>query len=270
LELAMDAQLRRATELLEHDSLRNIVLLKTLYYYSHVIRCHFHEGPKAAGVLLLLPGGASSFDRKNYPGTNYVVFIAATNPAILPELLQQVPRGKKLLFKLMDPRHNNVVRGFFSLERVTAFVSFTAPPGKLYAQMDCVTVSGMPGDACLDIYAALGHSHEELKPQFASGQAISFTVFQNDKPLASCFTFPNYGKIYEIGGVFTDPGHRRQGLARKVVEAALNHLAHAGFIARYQVQEDNRASIRLAESIGLRHVVTYEHWRHDPAMKETV
>jgi hypothetical protein len=42
-----------------------------------------------------------------------------------------------------------------------------------------------------------------------------------------------------------------------------------GQLARYQVQEDNRASIRLAEVIGLRHVVTYEHWRHNPAMKAT-
>jgi hypothetical protein len=59
-------------------------------------------------------------------------------------------------------------------------------------------------------------------------------------------------------------------LARKVVETALHQLGVAGLWARYQVQEDNRASVRLAESIGLRHVVTYEHWRHDPAMKETV
>jgi len=54
------------------------------------------------------------------------------------------------------------------------------------------------------------------------------------------------------------------------VETALHHLGHAGRLARYQAQEDNRASILLAESIGLRHVVTYVHWRHDPAMKEMV
>jgi ribosomal protein S18 acetylase RimI-like enzyme len=266
----MDHQLRRAIEFLEHDPLRNIVLLKTLFYYPHAIQCHFNEGPKAAGVLLLLSGDASPFDRRNYPGTDHVVFIAATEPAVLPELLAHVPRGERLLFKLMDPRHNTLVRRFFSLERVNAFVSYTAPPDKLYASAEGVTVSGMPGDACLDLYAALGHSREEISTRFANGQALSFTVYGNDTPLASCFTFPNYGKIYEIGGVTTDPGQRRRGLARKVVEAALDHLGQAGFLARYQVREDNRASIRLAESIGLRHVVTYEHWRHAPAMKEAV
>jgi ribosomal protein S18 acetylase RimI-like enzyme len=266
----MDAQLRRVVEFLEHDPLRNIVLLKTLSHYPEAIRCHLHEGPEAAGVLLLLPGGTSSFDRQNYPGTDHVVFIAATNPSVLPELLRHVPSGESLLFKLRDPRHNAVVRGFFNLERVNAFVSYTEAPGKLYAAADSVTVAGMPGSACLDLYAAMGHSREELSTRFANGQALSFTVYENDKPLASCFTFPNYGTIYEIGGVYTDPGQRRRGLARKVVETALHHLGHAGFSARYQAQEDNRASIRLAESIGLRHVVTYEHWRHEPATKEAV
>jgi ribosomal protein S18 acetylase RimI-like enzyme len=266
----MDAHLRRAVELLEHDPLRNIVLLKTLSHYPEAIRCHLHEEPEAAGVLLLLPGGTSSFDRQNYPGTDHVVFIAATNPSVLPELLRHVPSGGSLLFKLRDPRQNALVGGFFSLERVNAFVSYTEAPGKLYAAADGVTVAGMPGSACLDLYAAMGHSREELRTHFANGRALSFTVYENDKPLASCFTFPNYGTIYEIGGVYTDPGQRRRGLARKVVETALHHLGHAGFSARYQAQEDNRASIRLAESIGLRYVVTYEHWRHEPATKEAV
>ena len=266
----MDAQLRRAVELLEHDPLRNIVLLKTLSHYSEAIRCHLHDRPEAAGVLLLLPGGTSSFDRQNYPGTDHVVFIAVTEPAVLPELLARVPRGERLLFKLMEPQLNTLVRRFFSLERVNAFVSYTEAPGKLYAAADGVTVAGMPGSACLDLYAAMGHSREELGAHFANGCALSFTVYENDKPLASCFTFQNYGKIYEIGGVYTDPGQRRRGLARKVVETALHHLGHAGFSARYQVQEDNRASIRLAESIGLSYVVTYEHWRHEPATKEAV
>jgi GNAT superfamily N-acetyltransferase len=221
-------------------------------------------------VLLLLPGSASSFDRRNYPGTDYVVFIAATHPALLPELMRHVPTGRKLLFKLMDPRHQAAAAALFSLERANAFVSFTAPQGRPFVPADGVTVSGTLDSACLDIYIAMGHSREELKDHFENGQTLSFTVYEEDKPIASCFTFPNYGRIHEIAGVYTDPRHRRSGLARRVVETALHHLWHTGFLARYQVQEDNRASVLLAESIGLRYVVTYEHWRHDPAMKETV
>ena len=77
--------------------------LKTVHYYSHVIRCLFHEGPEGVGVLLLLPGGASSFDRRNYPGTDHVVFIAAPDPAILPELLQHVPRAREAFVQTHGP-----------------------------------------------------------------------------------------------------------------------------------------------------------------------
>jgi GNAT superfamily N-acetyltransferase len=266
----MDAGLRRAAAFLEHDPLKNIVLLKTLFYYPRAVRCHFHEGPEAAGVLLLLPGGASPFDRRNYPGTDYVVFIAATHPGLLPELLRHVPTRRSLLFKLMGPCQQAAAAALFSLERVNAFVSYTAPQDRPFVPADGVTVSGIPDSACLNIYAAMGHSREELKDRFESGQALSFTVYKGDQPLASCFTFPNYGTIHEIAGVYTVPRYRRSGLARRVVETALHRLGHNGFLARYQVQEDNRPSIRLAESIGLRYVVTYEHWRHAPAMKEAM
>jgi len=266
----MDAQLRRVTEFLKRDPLRNIVLLKTVLYYHHIIQCHFHEGPEGFGLLLLVPGGASFFDRRNYPGTDHVVFIATTGSVALPVLIRHIPRGERLLFKLMDPGHVTWVRGFFSLERVTAFVSYTAPPGTKFAAADNVAVSDLPDSACLDLFAAMGHSPDEIRKYFKTGQARSFTVYEDNKPLASCFTFPNYTEIHEIAGVCTDPGHRRSGLARRVVEVALHHLGNTGFMARYQVQENNRASILLAESIGLRHAVTYEHWRHDPAMKETL
>ena len=266
----MDTQLQRAVEVLEHDPLKNIVLLKTLHYYSHVIRCHFYEGPEGFGVLLLVTGEASFFDRRNYPGTDHVVFIATTGSVALPELIRHIPRGERLLFKLMDPGHLARVRRFFSLERVNAFVSYTAPMDTGFASSNDVAVSGLPDRACMDIYTAMGHSPDELSKYFQSGQACSFTVYEGEKPLASCFTFRNYREIYEIAGVYTDPDHRRKGLARRVVGAGLHHLGRAGLKARYQAQENNRASILLAESMGLRHVVTYEHWRHDPAMKETL
>ncbi len=169
----------------------------------------------------------------------------------------------------MDPQHTILTSSFYSLDRVNAFVSYTAPPGKRHASADGVTVSDLPDIACLDLYAAMGHSPADLGRYFESGQARTFTVYKGSQPLASCFTFPNYRGIHEIAGVYTDPGHRRRGLARQVVETALHHLGHAGQLVRYQAQESNRASIQLAESIGLRHVVTYEHWRHDPAMKAT-
>lgn len=259
----MTALIRQAVAALERDPLRNIVLLKTLAHYPQAVECRIADD--GAGVLVLLPGAASAWDRLNYPGADRVVLMAASDPAAARELLRYVPRNERLVFKLHDARHVAAVMEAFALERVNAFVSYTPPQGRRWSAPGDVTVSHAPGEACLDIYARLGHSRDELRPLFASGAALSFTLFEGDAPRCSCFTYPNYGPIHEIGGLYTDPAHRRRGLARRVVEAALAHLADAGLTARYQVQENNRASAALAEAIGLTPIVTYEHWRHKPA-----
>ena len=75
-----------------------------------------------------------------------------------------------------------------------------------------------------------------------------------------CFTFKNYDKIWEIGGVHTAPAQRRKGLARLVVEAALYTVLSRGYIPRYQVAEANIPSIRLAETLGLTRFVVAEHY----------
>ncbi len=259
----MTGLIRQAVAALERDPFRNIVLLKTLAHYPQAVECRIADHD--AGVLLVVSGDASAWDRQNYPGTDQVVLMAASDTAAARALLRHVPRDRRLVFKLHDERHVAAVREGFSVERVNAFVSYAPSGGRRWRTPQGVAVSRAPAEACLDIYAALGHSRDELRPLFASGAALSFTIFEGDAPRCSCFTYPNYGPFHEIGGLYTDPAHRRRGLARRVVQAALAHLTGAGLTARYQLQENNRPSARLAEAVGLTPVVTYEHWRHAPA-----
>jgi hypothetical protein len=100
----------------------------------------------------------------------------------LPELLRHVPKRGKFLFKLLEPQHHTAVRSFFSRERVNAFVSCTAAPGKHYAAANGVTVSGTLDSACLKLYAGMGHSREELKGYFKREQALSFKVYEEGSP----------------------------------------------------------------------------------------
>ena len=65
---------------------------------------------------------------------------------------------------------------------------------------------------------------------------------------------------WKIGGVYTAPEHRRKDYARQVVLAALAQLKARLLRPRYQVREDNLASCRLAESIGLVPFVVVEHF----------
>ncbi len=95
---------------------------------------------------------------------------------------------------------------------------------------------------------------------------MSLTVFEGARPLATCFTFRNYETIWEIGGVYTHPSHRRQGLACQVVETALHSVLSRGYIPRYQVRETNLASMQLAETLGLQAFVTTEHFVYEPQL----
>ena len=80
--------------------------------------------------------------------------------------------------------------------------------------------------------------------------------------LSACLAFENYGPVWEVGGVVTAPLHRRQGLAARVVQTALARLSERALIPRYQVEENNVASIGLAESIGLAPFLTIVHYTH--------
>jgi len=256
----MITSIQPALDFLSRDTLRNIVLLKMLTLFPDAIECHYYEDHAGAGVLLLLPTQVFSFDRHTYPLNQYVVLISATNQAIVRQLLTFVPQGVPLVFKLLDDADRQTVAQLFALRRATAFVSYTAPAGQHFALSRRVRVSECVDEPCFALYAAQGHSREDMARYFAAGGALAFTIYQAATPIATCFTYPNFGNVYEIAGVHTIPSERRKGYARLLAESALHTLAQRQSIPRYQVHEDNHASIRLAESIGLRRFVTMEHW----------
>ena len=256
----MPIQIQPALAFLSMNLLRNIVLLKMLTLFPDAVECHYCEDHAGAGVLLLLPTQAVSFDRHSYPSTQYVVLLSATSQNLVRQLLTFVPQGVPLVFKLLDDADRQTVAQLFALRRATAFVSYTAPVSQHFALSSSVRVSEHVYEPCFALYAAQGHSREDMSSYFAAGAALAFTIYQEATPIATCFTYPNFGDVYEIAGVYTIPSERRQGYARLLVESALHTLALRQCIPRYQVHEDNHASIRLAEALGLRRFVTMEHW----------
>jgi len=255
----MTTPIQRALAFLRADALRNIVLLKMLALFPDAVECRYCEDGGGAGVLILLPTAVSSFDRHTYAATDYVVLLSATSQVVVRQLLAFVPRDRPLVFKLIDDADRQTIEQVVGLQRATAFISYTAPPGSRFRAASAVRVTEQIDPACYPLYAEQGHSPDDLA-QYAAAGALGFTVYRDAAPIASCFAYRNYDTVYEIAGVYTLPSERRQGHARQIVETALHTLANRGYIARYQVHEANHASIRLAESIGLRRFVTMEHW----------
>ena len=243
---------------LKTDALKYIVHLKMVEAYAEHIVCHYEQDGKQKGVLLLLPTRVNPFDTKTYPGSEFVVLLAATDQAILQRIIQSIPMRTNLVFKLVDDLTKRIVLQHFPSQRVTAFVSYTTQEARFHSHPAVMTCPALD-ERILPFYQANGYTLQEMQTYFQQG-ATSFTLYEGAQPLATCFTFRNYGTVWEIGGVYTHPLHRRQGFARRVVETALHQVLAQGYLPRYQVRETNAPSIRLAEAIGLKPFIITEHF----------
>jgi GNAT superfamily N-acetyltransferase len=248
-------------ERLREEPFTNITLLKMLESYASDIRCWLVEQEHHWGTLLLLPTEASAYDRHTYPDTDYVAFIAASSAQVVPKLIEPIPAGAKLVFKLQKAEYARRLAEYYRLEKARAFISFTSPSGGAteYSLDAEVAVHDRPDDRLLPLWYANGYRKEEIEQYFAR-DALSFTVFEGETPVSTCLAFPNYESIWEVGAVHTREDRRGRGLARKVVCAALHTLTKNGSTPRYSVLETNTASVRLAESVGLLPFVTLEHY----------
>lgn len=253
-----------AVAFLERDPLRRIVPLKMIASFPDAVSVRHWRGSGGEGVLVRLRTAAYAFDRATYPGTEVVTILASDGPAASAALLDEVDPSVPTVFKLADRGDGESVRTRFGCRRITAFLTYSTGPDE--------GRDPVPGDPpvretaafdpdCAPLYAAQGHEADEVQGLFADFDARAFTARGGGgAPLASCLTFRNFRHIHELGALFTIPAARRGGLARRVATAALASLARRGLVPRYQVHEDNAASIALAGRIGLSRVVAVEHW----------
>lgn len=253
----------RVVSFLERGMLRHIALLKMLSLYGTRIRSVYLDDPRGCGSLLLLSAAVSPFDAKRYPGYDYVVMLSATTQQTVAELLRHVPHDAHLVFKLLDDADRRTVAEEFPLRRIVGIISFTATADSRHEASPDVCVTAQPDPCCYELFAAQGHSRPEVDDRFANSNARCFALCQDGQPACACFTYQNYANVYEISSVYTREEFRRRGLGRRVVQTALHELLIRGHIPRYQVHEQNAASIALAESVGLRPFSTLTHWVTD-------
>jgi RimJ/RimL family protein N-acetyltransferase len=242
---------------LKTDPFKYIVHLKMIEAYREHIVWHVEQAGDQTGVMLLLPTKVNPFDAKTYPTSDWVVLLAASDPAVVDRLVQHLSHQNTMIFKLVDDLSKAAVFKVFSANRMTAFVSYTTRAGVFRPDPDVVVAPELD-ERLLPCYQANGYTLPELTHFFNQG-ALSFSLYAQE-PLATCLVFKNYERIWEIGGVYTAPAHRRQGLAKKVVTTAIHTLLSQGKIPRYQVVETNVASLELAENLGLERFVTTEHY----------
>ena len=254
--------LQSAATYLKTDALKHIVHLKMIEAYAEHITCRYERRGAQEGALLLIPTPVIPFDAKTYPGSKFVVLLAGSDRETVDRLIRHIPRQSSLVFKFVDDMTKDAVLRAFPCQRMAAFMSYTAAERRFRPHSSAITSAALD-ERVLPCYQANGYAPGELEGFFKHG-ALSFTIYAGAQPLSTCFTFKNYDKIWEIGGVYTALAQRRKGLARLVVETALYAVLSRGYIPRYQAAETNIPSIRLAQSLGLTKFVVAEHYLHRP------
>ena len=249
---------QQAIDALASEPLRHLVLLKQLVAYPDHVTVHQVTGVEGTATLVMLAAAASSYDRHAYPDAGIAAFIESDHPALTASLMRHVPRGVGIVFKLSRPADLPAVETAFPVVRRTAFVSFTSDGG---CERDCgVCVTAAPGRAAFELFATQGHERAWLEPLLQAGRAFACVLVCDGETRSACITFENYGPVWEVGGVVTASSHRRKGLGARVVRTALAELAKRRLVPRYQVEEHNEASIRLARSVGLAAFLTVVHY----------
>lgn len=255
-------------ERLSAEPLANVVLLKHLAAFPQHTRAFQQLSPTGVATLVLLETIASEYDRKTYPAAALAALLRSDDAALTDALLSEIPADGGIVFKLGNAAEHDSVHRRYPLTRQTSFLSFTSPtraPGR-----GGVTVTDSATDAMFALYRTQDHQRDWLSPLLASGRAFTCRIGSDAEPLSVCLAFESYGSVWEIGGVVTRPDQRGRGLGSRVVGAALGELARRGLLARYQVHEENTASIRLAEALGMKPLLHLTHYLHArPALSRT-
>jgi len=249
---------------LERDLLQNVVPLKMLAAYSHGIKAFHAQVGEDEGVLLLLETAVFPFDAATYPAYDKIVLIASDSPTITDLLSQHIPAHKNLVFKLCREADKEVIAQHVPVQRKTAYLSFT--PTQKSSQSwpihENVIISEEWEAQFMPLYAQIDYTQEEVQGFFATDQTWNFAIFDEGEPICACLAYKNYQSIWEIGALYTLPAYRQQGLAQQVVETAVSSLLTHNLIPRYQVWEENIASRKLAEKLGLELFLTTTHYIH--------
>lgn len=248
-------------EVLRRDPLRNIVLLKLLIASPEGATLHQVVDGEDAASLLIVDHRFSQFDRDAYPEAANSVILSSNRADLSRQLLALVPDDSVLIFKLMSEADRALVAESYRLTRRTAYHSFTS---ELHSAPPSPAVIRRKADELpYSLFATQGHQETWLRSLLERGHAFAATLCVGDQVVSACLAFQIDASVWEVGGVYTLPAFRGRGLARHVVAKALDELRRQALLPRYQVAEDNSASIHLARSVGLAPYMTLTHYRGD-------
>jgi GNAT superfamily N-acetyltransferase len=256
--MASGVELSRILHLLRAEPLKHVVTLKMQHMLGTKVEFRLIERQEGWALLSLFSAAAFEYDRQTYPGQSIVVLIDGTSDSAKIELLDDIPRVPSVV-KTSDEAVAAHLVSTRAAHLSRSFISFTSDNGDpLPPQPSNLAQGDVLNPEVSKMFASNGYLDSELARHFSDG-ARWFSVRDQGRACSAGFVFRNFESVWEVGGIFTNPENRRQGMGRQIVAAALRYLRGSGRIPRYQVRSDNAPSIRLAEASGLKQFLRMDH-----------
>jgi len=185
-------------DLLNISRLMYVSHLKMIDEYSDLIEYRLIGNKNEWGLVMLLPVAASSFDAKLYPEAKYIVYLAASNEHLIPQLINEIPKETDLVFKIHNPKYTSIIEKHFTISLKNAYFSYTCQ-----SPIECkfchdIIKSSLIDEQLLPLWAKNGYSESDIKKYFAHG-ASSFSIYKDSKPVSTCLIFHNCYNIWELG-----------------------------------------------------------------------
>lgn len=253
---------------LNRDRMRHLVQLKYLHVYGDALTQFFVEDGANVGFMLAYLPRLVPWDNASYSDAEVVLLPTAATPQAAEALCALVEQHygdlNRFIFKFCDDVTQTVFANAFELHYIKATISYTTEQSPVDQLPDDVVIANqLVDEAVLELYGRNGYPRAEVAKYFADS-AWAFTIYEASAPVCSCLAYRNFDDVYEIGALHTVEAARGKGYARRVVQAALLTLLSRGLTPRYQIKENNAVSQRLAESLGLRLCLRFEHYHGQP------
>lgn len=250
------------------DPLKYLVHLKYMNLYGDSITCTVIERAGNVAVLLRYPTGRVVWDAATYSSAEYVLLPAAETSEMADVLLSDLRHSGLLerpqVIKFCELETESLMREALKLQFARALTSYTSATNAHFEADPAVRMESQPSKAHMEAFIENGYSVEEVLADFAKGAKL-FSLYDGDTLLSNCMTYRNFDSVWEVAGVHTSASARRNGYARRVVGTALAYVLGEGNIPRYHVEAVNKASISLAEGLGLKPCLHFNHYLFDPA-----
>ncbi len=122
------------------------------------------------------------------------------------------------------------------------------------------------GRAAIQEMRAVSRSRVLLGVLIRLGQAVpfvrGFVWVEGDRVIGNVSVSPtSYGNGWIIANVAVYPEYRQRGIARQLMQAALDMVARQGKFATLQVDADNPPARHLYETLGFQEQRTFIRWR---------